>query len=71
MIVFMFTGLNATSLLFSKTAPGHRPRNWKGTYQEVLPYLKDAFGLALQSFVGSMPAGPLNCELGTLVSYLC
>jgi serine/threonine protein kinase len=71
MIVFMFAGLNATSLLFSKMAADHHPKVWKGTYQEVLPYLKDAFGLALESFAKCVPNEPFRTELKTLVSYLC
>jgi serine/threonine protein kinase len=71
MIVFMFTGLNATSLLLSKMVADHHPRTWKGTYTEVLPYLKDAFGLALESFVATVPNEPFKTELRSLVSYLC
>lgn len=71
MIVFMFTGLNATSLLLSKMPADHHPRNWNGTYREVLPYLKDAFGLALESFAASIPNEPFRTELRSLVSFLC
>jgi serine/threonine protein kinase len=71
MVVFMFSGLNATSLLFSKMAADHHHKVWKGTYGEVLPYLKDAFGLALESFAQCVPNEPFRTELRTLVSYLC
>jgi|SRR5580693_4643463 serine/threonine protein kinase len=71
MIVFMFTGLNATGLLLSKMTADHHPRAWKGTYTEVLPYLKDAFGLALESFATTVPNEPIRAELRSLVSYLC
>ena len=71
MIVFMFTGLNATSLLLSKMAPDHHPRKWTGTYREVLPYLQDAFGLALSSFAASIPAELVRSDLRDMVSFLC
>ena len=71
MIIFMFTGLNATGLLLSKMASEHHPRNWKGTYKEVLPYLQDAFGRSLQSFAESIPDKKHSAELRELVSFLC
>jgi serine/threonine protein kinase len=71
MIVFMFTGLSSTSLLLSKTASAHHPKVWKGTYKEVTPYLKDAFGEALGSFEKCLPDEPFRTELKTIVSYLC
>jgi serine/threonine protein kinase len=71
MIVFMFTGLNATSLLLSKMAADHLPKKWGGTYREVLPYLKNAFGSAIEMFAASTPGEPFRTELKTLVGYLC
>jgi serine/threonine protein kinase len=71
MIVFMFTGLNSTSLLLSNMAADHRPRKWNGTYKEVLPYLKNAFGIALESFAMTIPSEPFRTELKSLVNYLC
>jgi eukaryotic-like serine/threonine-protein kinase len=71
MIQFMFTGLNATALLFSNLAPDHHPKKWNGTYTEVLPYLKNAFGATLETFAASVPGEPFRGELKTLVAYLC
>jgi serine/threonine protein kinase len=71
MVVFMFTGLNATSLLLSNMASDLRPGKWHGTYKEVLPYLKNAFGVALESFAETVPDEPLRTELKLLVTYLC
>jgi serine/threonine protein kinase len=62
MVGFMFTGLNATSLLFSRMAADHYYGVWKGTYEEVLPYLRDAFGLALESFAQCVPDEPFRTE---------
>jgi serine/threonine protein kinase len=41
---FLFSGVNVTSLLFSRLSPQHHPTQWAGTYAEVLPYLETAFG---------------------------
>lgn len=72
MIVFMFTGLNATSLLFSKMHPSHLPGIWTGTYTEVLPYARESFGLALKTFRDNVSGTEeLRDELKILVGYLC
>lgn len=71
MIVFMFTGLNFTGLLLSKMAAEHHPKKWIGSYREVLPYLQDAFGLALQSFASTLTTFSAPAELVELVKFLC
>ncbi len=71
MIVFMFTGLSFTGLLLSKMSAEHHPRNWTGSYKEVLPYLQDAFGLALQSFASTLAVLSAPPELTELVKFLC
>jgi serine/threonine protein kinase len=71
MVVFMFSGLSATSLLLSKMSHEHHPRSWNGTYREVLPYLTDAYGLALDAFAASVPLEPFRSELRELVGFLC
>jgi eukaryotic-like serine/threonine-protein kinase len=69
MIVFMFTGLNATSLLFSKTLPEHHPGQWKGSYTDILPHLRDAFGMALRTVqVRQEPGGPRRKRLITILA---
>jgi len=71
MIVFMFTGLSATSLLFSKMASEHHYRNWKGSYSDVLPYIREAFGQVLDSVESSVPDAEIGAEIRKLVEYLC
>ena len=44
---FLFSGVNVTSHLLSHLDPQHHPRNWAGTYEEVLPYLENAFSRVL------------------------
>jgi eukaryotic-like serine/threonine-protein kinase len=46
-ILFAFTRLTMSAVLFSFVAPQHMPITWKGTYQEVLPYLQNAFDVSL------------------------
>ena len=62
MVFFMFTGLRANALLFITLAPEHHPKMWKGTYQEVLPYLSHAFSLMLQEFIASFSDSVLGAE---------
>lgn len=71
MIVFMFTSLNATTLLFSKLDPAHRPKVWTGVYTDVLPYIREAFGRALDEFSTHVTDPALRTELKSLVQYLC
>ncbi len=44
---FLFTGVNMTASLLAKLDPQHHPRNWAGGYQDVLPYLQNAFTAVL------------------------
>src|SRR5262249_20769311 len=38
---------NMTACVVENLHPSHRPRVWKGTYLEVLPYVREAFERAL------------------------
>jgi serine/threonine protein kinase len=40
---FLFSGVNLTAALIAVLDDQHHPRNWGGTYGEVLPYLQNAF----------------------------
>lgn len=44
---FLFSGVNVTALLFSHLDQQHHPRNWGGTYDQVLPYVENAFSKVL------------------------
>jgi serine/threonine protein kinase len=48
--VFFFTRVNMTVSILNRLHVGHLPGNWTGTFDEVLPYLRDAFGHALDDF---------------------
>jgi len=45
---FLFSGVNVTANLFGHLDPQHHPNVWTGTYEEVLPYLQNAFGKVIQ-----------------------
>lgn len=44
---FLFSGVNITPLLLSKLDPQHHPRAWGGNYEQVLPYVRNAFSAVL------------------------
>lgn len=44
---FLFSGVNITASLFSVLDSQHHPKAWGGTYEEVLPYLQNAFTTVL------------------------
>lgn len=71
MVVFLFTGLSATSMLAAKLNECHMWRVWAGTFEEVLPYLRNAFGLVLGSFSAEIRETTLAAELRIIVSQLC
>ena len=47
MVVYFFAGSAMTPELLKETPPSHRPDTWTGTYSEVLPVLRKAFGNVL------------------------
>lgn len=71
MIFFFFTGLSATHLLTSELPPELRPGTWRGTFDEGLPYFRDAFGRAVSVLRREIPGDFLKTELGMIVSQLC
>lgn len=44
---FLFSGVNVTARLFAHLDVQHHPYSWAGTYEEVLPYLRNAFASVL------------------------
>ena len=53
--IFFFLGTGATTLLFSKLPPPYHYNSWKGSYEDVLPYLKDAFQKVLLNYKAILP----------------
>ena len=46
----MFSAVSATALLMGQLTGEHRWGSWGGTYDEVLPYLREAFNHVLEMF---------------------
>lgn len=70
MICFIFTGLQMTALLFRQLHPQHNWLNWTGTYSEVLPYVRDAFGQAVEQVADDAPS-EIRARVKDLVRQLC
>ncbi len=70
LIVFLFARTHANALLFDALSPSHRPVLWRGTYEDVLPFLQAAFSVALSKFSSQVPYF-LREELTNFVSHLC
>jgi len=71
MVVFFFTGFSATSLLMSELHESLRWQNWGGSFEEALPYLRDAFGRVGDSFSRQIDDDKLREELNAIVRQLC
>ena len=67
---FLFSGVNITANLLAHVAPQHHPRNWQGSYDEVLPYLQNAFTLVLED-LSPLVEERVRSEIVTLVGDLC
>ena len=67
--VFLFTGVNLTELVIAKLHVQHHPNNWRGDYHAVLPYLKEAFGRALEDVAAGI-SQELHPKLLPLVKQL-
>lgn len=70
MIAYMFTGLGTTALVISELDLRLRPGQWAGTYEDVLPAIRDAFSKVLVNFKRSVPSC-LRDELVSSVRSLC
>lgn len=58
-------------MLISELIPEHRPRIWKGTYDEVLPYLSHAFAKNLTDIELWFRDAVLRAELLDVVKQMC
>lgn len=70
LILFMFTGATMTSLLYSELHPDHNWLTWDGTYDEVLPYVQDAFVNILER-VHKVIMPAIADDLVALIECLC
>jgi serine/threonine protein kinase len=70
MVTFLFATVTMNGLLFATLDESFCPANWKGTYVDVLPHLRNAFGLALDQFATSISAA-VRERLVIVVRTLC
>jgi eukaryotic-like serine/threonine-protein kinase len=70
LIAFMFTSVPMNGLLLLELHPSHQWNSWTGTYAEVMPYVRDAYGRALVTVHAACPPSVAD-RLTKLVEYLC
>jgi serine/threonine protein kinase len=71
MVVFLFTGMSATAGIFVNLAEQFLPDQWSGTYPDVLPYVRNAFDIAVQSWAKEFPGQQSKGDLTRIVRELC
>lgn len=57
LVVFLFSRGSMNALITRHLHNEHQPINWGGSYAELLPHLRHAFGMALEDFATDVP----NC----------
>jgi eukaryotic-like serine/threonine-protein kinase len=67
---FMFTGVNITALLFARLDSQFHPELWAGSYKDVLPYLRRAFGKVMGEIRAEL-LGPGAEDIATIIRELC
>jgi serine/threonine protein kinase len=71
MVMFFFCGIGMTAMTLKNLTSEHHYQVWGGTYSEILPEVRDAFGLALEEFHAAVPGERLRLALRDAVSQLC
>jgi serine/threonine protein kinase len=67
---FIFLGIGMNAMLAGELHPSHHWTRWGDSYEDVLPYVRDAFGRVLRSIRTKLPYS-VSDELTDLISYLC
>jgi len=70
MIAFVFTSVPINAYMTLELHPRHHWDNWHGTYQDVYPYVLDAYGRVLDRVSQEVPEG-IREEITKLISCLC
>jgi serine/threonine protein kinase len=71
MVVFYFTGISMSALLSKYIPPDFRYDVWHGSFDEIRPYILNAFSQALNEFEKAIYNGYLKKELHWIVEKLC
>ncbi len=70
LITFVLSGAGMTAMIAGELDPSQRPGVWQGTYSDLLPFVRDAMGKAIDRFAVGIPA-PYRAELVEMVRQLC
>jgi serine/threonine protein kinase len=70
MVMYFFSGIGTTGAMVSMLHPQFWPGHWTGTFDQVLPYLQDAFGKVLGDFSAAVDT-PFQEELTQTLKHLC
>ncbi|WP_344114253.1 protein kinase domain-containing protein [Kribbella alba] len=70
MICYVFTSVSFNALLRDELHPEHIWGNWGQSYDDVLPFVRDAFGRALERLAEDVPKS-IKDDVYSLVSQLC
>ena len=68
--VFLFTGTNVTASIMAQLDLQHHWTRWASLYEDVLPYLQDAFGRVLEEIEARLPQ-EVRDDILPLVRHLC
>lgn len=71
LVVFYFSGISMSALLRKHIPDNFSWDRWKGSFEELVPYLENGFGGALNEFESNITRQDLKTELKQLVEYLC
>ena len=71
LITFYFSGISMSALLTKHIPDTFKWGMWKGLFEEIKPYLENAFTIALQEFSNSINDNNIKHDLILLVKYLC
>lgn len=70
LLVFLVAKVHLVGLVFSKLPAGFHYRQWRGTYQDVLPALEHAFNLAVDEIVTPVRSD-MRTDLKEMIIWLC
>ncbi|MDR1347946.1 MAG: protein kinase [Prevotellaceae bacterium] len=71
MIVFYFAGVSMSALLCKHIPQTHRHDYWRGTFDEIKPYLIESFSNAMIEFKDSFEDDYFKSEVSQVVEQLC
>jgi serine/threonine protein kinase len=71
MILFLMGGVQATAVTIGLLAPEQRPQQWRGTYEQALPYLTHTFNQGMNALRISFANVPDGEEIVSVITQMC